>query len=83
MFDGFELERVHVGEAELRVRHGGSGLPLVLLHGHPRARTSDAGDPIEIRRTWAPDVRGALSGGHHLAEAAPEQIASTLRDVIA
>ena len=40
MFDGFELERVDVGEAELRVRHGGSGPPLVLLHGHPRTHTT-------------------------------------------
>lgn len=40
MFDGFALERVDVGEAELRVRHGGSGPPLVLLHGHPRTHTT-------------------------------------------
>jgi haloacetate dehalogenase len=40
VFDGFELERVDVGEAELRVRHGGTGPPLVLLHGHPRTHTT-------------------------------------------
>jgi haloacetate dehalogenase len=40
MFDGFTLERVDVGEADLRVRHGGSGPPLVLLHGHPRTHTT-------------------------------------------
>jgi haloacetate dehalogenase len=40
VFDGFELERIDVGEAELRVRHGGSGPPLVLLHGHPRTHTT-------------------------------------------
>lgn len=33
MFEGFELDRVDVDEATLRVRHGGSGPPVVLLHG--------------------------------------------------
>lgn len=40
MFDGFTLERIDVGEATLRVRHGGSGPPLLLLHGHPRTHTT-------------------------------------------
>ena len=40
IFEGFSLERIDVGEAELRVRHGGSGPPLVLLHGHPRTHAT-------------------------------------------
>jgi haloacetate dehalogenase len=40
MFDGFELDHVDVGEVTLRVRHGGSGRPVVLLHGHPRTHTT-------------------------------------------
>src|SRR5437867_9949834 len=36
LFPGFELSRVDTGEATLRVRHGGSGPPLLLLHGHPQ-----------------------------------------------
>jgi haloacetate dehalogenase len=40
MFDGFALEHIDVGEAVLRVRHGGSGPPLLLLHGHPRTHTT-------------------------------------------
>lgn len=36
MFDGFNLERVEVSGATLRVRRGGSGRPVLLLHGHPR-----------------------------------------------
>src|SRR6478736_480905 len=36
MFDGFELSRIDTGEAVIRVRHGGSGPPLLLLHGHPQ-----------------------------------------------
>lgn len=39
-FEGFELERVDVGEVELRVRHGGHGPPVLLLHGHPRTHTT-------------------------------------------
>jgi haloacetate dehalogenase len=40
MFDGFALDRVDVGEAVLRVRHGGAGPPILLLHGHPRTHTT-------------------------------------------
>jgi haloacetate dehalogenase len=39
-FAGFELEFVDVGEVTLRVRHGGVGPPLVLLHGHPRTHAT-------------------------------------------
>jgi haloacetate dehalogenase len=40
VFDGFTLERVDVGAAALRVRHGGSGPPVLLLHGHPRTHAT-------------------------------------------
>jgi haloacetate dehalogenase len=36
VFEGFELELVQTSEAVIRVRHGGSGPPLLLLHGHPQ-----------------------------------------------
>ncbi|RFB88430.1 alpha/beta hydrolase [Rhizobium leguminosarum bv. trifolii] len=36
MFEGFALETVDVGPGQLRVRHGGSGPAILLLHGHPR-----------------------------------------------
>ena len=36
MFEGFTDERIDVGEVELRVRHGGTGPPVLLVHGHPR-----------------------------------------------
>lgn len=61
MFEGFTLEQVHTGEATLRVRHGGSGPPLLLLHGHPQThvmwhrvapRLTDAFTVI------CPDLRG-------------------------
>lgn len=40
MFEGFELDRIDVGEVVLRVRHGGSGRPVLLLHGHPRTHAT-------------------------------------------
>src|SRR5437763_2257329 len=36
MFEGFEMEMIDIGEATIYVRHGGSGPPLLLLHGHPQ-----------------------------------------------
>ncbi|HEX3468725.1 MAG TPA: alpha/beta hydrolase [Candidatus Elarobacter sp.] len=36
MFEDFELSFVDTGEATIRVRRGGSGPPLLLLHGHPQ-----------------------------------------------
>src|SRR4051795_12335416 len=54
--DGFSLRYVDVGSAVLRVRTGGSGPIVLLLHGHPRTHT-----------TWwrvAPRVAAAgLTGG--------------------
>ena len=39
------------------------------------------GDPVEVWRSWAKDVRGhALSSGHHMAEEAPEQVVAALLD---
>ena len=40
MFDTFALEMIALPEATLRVRYGGSGPPLLLLHGHPRTHTT-------------------------------------------
>jgi haloacetate dehalogenase len=52
MFENFALEHVDVGEVTLRVRHGGDGPPIVLLHGHPRTHV-----------TWH-KVAAALAGEH-------------------
>jgi haloacetate dehalogenase len=36
MFEDFDLTTVDAGEAAIRVRRGGSGPPLLLLHGYPQ-----------------------------------------------
>lgn len=40
MFRGFRDEMIRLPEATLRVRHGGSGSPVLLLHGHPRTHAT-------------------------------------------
>ena len=61
MFEGFAEERIDVGEAVLRVRHGGSGSPVLLLHGHPRTHTTwHRVAPLLAREhtVVCPDLRG-------------------------
>jgi haloacetate dehalogenase len=36
MFEGFAERRIDVGEAEIFLRQGGQGPPLLLLHGYPQ-----------------------------------------------
>jgi len=61
MFEGFELAAVDTGEVTIRLRRGGSGPPLLLLHGHPqthamwhRVAPRLAGDFTVV----CPDLRG-------------------------
>jgi haloacetate dehalogenase len=61
VFDGFALDFVETGEATLRVRHGGSGPPLLLLHGHPRTHATwhRVAPLLADRHTVVcPDLRG-------------------------
>lgn len=61
MFDGFTLEEIDVGPVRLRVRHGGSGPPVVLLHGHPRTHATwhRVAPLLADRHTViCPDLRG-------------------------
>ncbi len=60
-FDGFALARLTVGEVTLRVRSGGSGPPLLLLHGYPETHLmwgGIAGRLAEEFTVVAPDLRG-------------------------
>ena len=61
MFDGFTLDHVDVGEVTLRVRHGGSGPPIVLLHGHPSTHVTwqQVAPALAADHTMVcPDLRG-------------------------
>ncbi|MFI7078971.1 alpha/beta fold hydrolase [Micromonospora sp. NPDC049903] len=67
MFEGFTDERIDVGDVELRVRHGGHGPPVLLVHGHPRTgatwhrvapRLMDLGYTVVC-----PDMRGYGQSG--------------------
>jgi haloacetate dehalogenase len=61
VFDDFTLENIDVGEVTLRVRHGGTGNPVVLLHGHPRTHTTwyAVAPMLASRHTVVcPDLRG-------------------------
>ncbi len=61
MFKSFTLDRINVGEADLRVRYGGSGPAVLLLHGHPRTHvTWHKVAPLLAERftVVCPDLRG-------------------------
>src|SRR5438105_5857481 len=61
MFAGFELATIDTGEATLRVRHGGSGPPLLLLHGHSQTHAMwhlVAPRLAQVFTVVAPDLRG-------------------------
>jgi len=60
-FDGFALDTVECGEVALRVRHGGDGPPVVLLHGHPRTHATwhrVAALLADRHTVVCPDLRG-------------------------
>jgi haloacetate dehalogenase len=61
MFEGFRLDVVPVSQATLRVRYGGSGPPVLLLHGHPRTHMTWGRVATVLARSHTvvcPDLRG-------------------------
>lgn len=62
LFPGFTTTRIPTAEADILVRHGGSGPPVVLLHGHPRtSATWHRVAPLLVERGFTvicPDLRG-------------------------
>jgi haloacetate dehalogenase len=61
MLEGFESRRIATGEAELHVRVGGSGPPLVCLHGYPQSHLTwrKVAPALAERFTVVlPDLRG-------------------------
>jgi haloacetate dehalogenase len=60
-FEGFELTHVDLPQGRIRLRHGGSGPPLLLLHGNPQTHAMwHAVAPAMARRftVYCPDLRG-------------------------
>lgn len=61
MFEGFDLTTIETGEAVIRVRRGGSGPPLLLLHGHPQTHVMWHRIAPQLALDFtivAPDLRG-------------------------
>lgn len=75
-FDGFTLTNTRVRDGELRLRHGGSGPPLLLLHGNPQTHAMwHAIAPALAQRytVICPDLRGY--GGSFKPAASPDHAA--------
>ena len=73
MFEDFRLEHVDTGEVIVRVRYGGTGPAVVLLHGHPRTHTTwYAVAPALARAGYTvvcPDLRGYGRSGKPASDA--------------
>jgi haloacetate dehalogenase len=60
-FDGFSLEDVEVSDGRMRLRRGGSGPPLLLLHGNPQTHAMWHLVAPELAKRFTvicPDLRG-------------------------
>ncbi len=61
MFEDFETRRIATGGAEIHLRLGGAGPPLLLLHGYPQSHVMwhrIAPDPARRFSVVAADLRG-------------------------
>ena len=88
MFDGFALSSINTGEASINVRHGGSGPPLLLLHGHPQTHVMWHLIAPRLARDFtvvAPDLRGygASIGPPSTPDHAPYSKRAIARDHVA
>ncbi|MGV2103722.1 alpha/beta fold hydrolase [Rhizobium sp. 21-4511-3d] len=77
-FSNFELKTVDVDAGAIRLRMGGSGPPLLLLHGHPRTHMT-WGSVAEILAPFftvvCPDLPGF--GKSYIPQDAPDSIHSS------
>src|SRR5512134_755655 len=61
VFDGFELKHVETDEVTIRLRMGGSGPPLLLLHGFPQTHAMWSKIAPRLAKDFTvvcPDLRG-------------------------
>jgi haloacetate dehalogenase len=80
MFDGFSLETMELGEIKARVRIGGDGPPLLLLHGNPQTHVMwhrVAPQLAERFTVVAPDLRGY--GGTSKPASTPDHVSYSKR----
>ncbi|MEK9722611.1 MAG: alpha/beta fold hydrolase, partial [Rhodospirillaceae bacterium] len=82
-FDGFTLETIEVDAGPVRLRHGGSGPPLLLLHGNPQTHAMwHAVAPALAERftVICPDLRGY--GGSYKPPATPDHAPYAKREMV-
>lgn len=61
LFEGFSLEHIEVTDGPMRLRRGGSGPPLLLLHGNPQTHVMWHAVAPELAKRFTvicPDLRG-------------------------
>ncbi|MCD0484853.1 hypothetical protein LO771_21275 [Streptacidiphilus sp. ASG 303] len=79
---GLGIDRQH--EQEDRAAGARIRCPALILWSLRDDLEDLYGDPVEIWRRWAEHVRGhGIDSGHHVAEQAPEALASSLADFFA
>jgi haloacetate dehalogenase len=79
-FDDYELSTITVGDQILQVARGGSGPPLLLLHGYPETHRCWGPVAADLARDFtviAPDLRGYGDSGKPAAD--PEHRAYSKR----
>ncbi|HMB47769.1 MAG TPA: alpha/beta fold hydrolase, partial [Afifellaceae bacterium] len=80
MFEGFETRDLDTGGARIRYVHGGTGAPLLLLHGNPLTHVSwhkIANQLAERFHVVAADLRGY--GDSSAPDAGPDNINYSFR----
>src|SRR5438477_2926273 len=80
LFPGFKHLDMRTKAAVIRVRHGGSGPPLLLLHGNPRNHVTWYGVAARLAQRYhvvLPDLRGY--GDSSLPEPGPNHIHYSFR----
>ena len=85
-FPGFKTHTVKTSGAEIHVAKGGSGPPVLLLHGAPQTHISWRLVAPELARTHTvivPDLRGYGDSSNNIQEDAPEATLAEIRAFLA
>jgi pimeloyl-ACP methyl ester carboxylesterase len=88
MFEGFQLTTIETGQAAIRVRHGGGGPPVLLLHGFPQTHVMWHKIAPRLAREFtvvAADLRGYGGSSRPLttADHEPYSKRAMARDMVA